>query len=67
MKQSIKGMNCPVCCVKLCKENVKMTNCNHMFCTECLDMQFKAHNHTKCPMCRTPVDTTYTYTSTLSI
>ena len=66
MKKIVKGSKCPRCLVKLSKENVKLTNCDHMFCTECLDSEFKAHNHTKCPMCRTNVDTTYTYVAAIN-
>ncbi|GLJ38380.1 hypothetical protein SUGI_0781520 [Cryptomeria japonica] len=50
-----QGLECAVCLSEF-QENEKcriLSNCNHSFHTECIDMWF--HSHSTCPLCRTPV------------
>ena len=51
-------MNSCTICMKeeLDNNNTYTTDCNHMFCKECLDDWFQRGNQT-CPLCRSHIDT----------
>jgi len=49
--------SCTICMKEELKdEDVYKTDCNHMFCKECLDDWFQRGNQT-CPLCRSYIDT----------
>lgn len=47
-------VTCIVCYNTIEKENICKTNCNHIYCTGCLNEWFDRGN-VDCPMCRSPV------------
>jgi hypothetical protein len=52
--------NCTICLKEDINENdIYTTDCNHIFCNECLDDWFKRGNQS-CPLCRSQIDE-YTY------
>lgn len=42
---------CVVCYDSICNHNSKITLCNHVFCTRCLNKWIRRNN--TCPLCRT--------------
>jgi len=53
---STQEQECTICYCLLHQENIVMTNCNHVFCADCLKQYMISYsiesNHIKCPMCR---------------
>lgn len=53
---------CPICydVMNICdKKKMCITNCNHIFCKECLPSWLISSKCNKCPMCRTEIDAIY--------
>jgi hypothetical protein len=45
---------CPICLDKI---NIEyMTNCGHVFCTDCIHGYYDFHKDIKCPMCRAEIN-----------
>ncbi len=60
--------DCAICYNELTNNNSIMTNCNHIFCIDCLYRLFdigkiSCYNHPKCPLCRTRIDSLVTHNS----
>jgi len=53
---STQEQECTICYCLLHQENIVMTNCNHVFCADCLKQYMISYTiesiHLKCPMCR---------------
>ena len=47
-------VTCIVCYNTIEKENICKTNCNHIYCTGCLN-EWLDRGNVDCPMCRSPV------------
>ena len=56
-----KYSTCPICYDLLdsCGKKISITNCNHIYCTECISSWIDESKCDKCPMCRTNIDTIY--------
>ena len=46
--------DCAICLVNIEKSNECFTNCNHLFCKDCLNKLFK--HHLTCPLCRREIE-----------
>lgn len=46
---------CAICLQDILPENECITDCNHVFCEECLDEMFRM-GKTDCPMCRSLIN-----------
>ena len=44
-------MECPICLKNIIDIDKSVTNCDHIFCYDCLNSWFKKNN-VSCPMCR---------------
>ena len=47
-------MECPICFKEIIDNNACFTNCNHIFCYECLNKWFNK-KRVDCPMCRSSI------------
>lgn len=54
MNESINENTCIVCFNQILGEDLCKTNCNHIYCEDCLNTWFNRGN-VDCPMCRVPV------------
>ena len=48
------GINCSICLSPIELEDLCTTDCNHIFCKECLDKWFDTHK-LSCPLCRSEI------------
>ena len=53
---STQEQECTICYCLLHQKNIVITNCNHVFCADCLKQYMISYSieliHLKCPMCR---------------
>lgn len=54
MNESINENTCIVCFNQILDKDLCKTNCNHIYCEDCLITWFDRGN-VECPMCRVPV------------
>jgi len=50
--------NCSICFEDIKQDNICLTNCNHMFCVDCIQTYHKTlenKSEMPCPMCRTSI------------
>lgn len=52
---------CPIC-LEECKNPIKVDNCNHLFCKQCIDKWYYMNNKT-CPFCRREVTYSIKYSN----
>jgi hypothetical protein len=53
----LKEIDCPICLESIAPKDIITTNCQHSFCSDCID---KCNNLLSCAYCRTEITTLFT-------
>lgn len=61
-KNNYNKLSCCICLGKISKCKLIKTKCNHFFCDSCILTHLT--NSKKCPLCRTPIDTSNLFRNT---